>query len=67
MTDTDIYRAALDRALDDLITLLKEAQVYLYSDDYKLAVIGTLMAFGDKSDDLKAALRLYTHAMRRPT
>jgi hypothetical protein len=65
MNDTDTYRDALDLALDDLITLLKEAQVYLYSPEYKLAAIGTLTSFADKADDVKAALRLYTNSVRR--
>jgi len=65
MNDTDTYRDALDLALNDLITMLKEAQVYLYSPEYKLATIGTLTSFADKADDVKAALRLYTNAIRR--
>ena len=45
--------------------MLTEARDYLYSPDYPLAAIGTLTSFADKADDVKAALRLYTNAMRR--
>ena len=61
---TETYRRALDIALDELITLLNEAQDYLASEKYDLAAIGTL-AFGDKAEDLKAALRLYTRAKQQ--
>ena len=62
---TETYRRALDIALDELITLLKEAQDYLASEKYDLAAIGTLSAFSDKAEDLKAALRLYTRAKQQ--
>jgi hypothetical protein len=65
MTDTDTYRKALDIALTDLTITLTEARDYLYSPDYPLAAIGTLTSFADKADDVKAALRLYTNAVRR--
>jgi hypothetical protein len=63
-TVTETYRKALDIALNDLITMLKEAQDYLHSPEYPLAAIGTLTLFGEKSEDVKAALRLYTNTMR---
>jgi hypothetical protein len=56
MTDSDTYRKALDIALTDLTVMLTEARDYLF---------GTLTSFADKADDVKAALRLYTNAMRR--
>jgi hypothetical protein len=65
MTDVETYRKALDIALTDLTVTLTEARDYLYSPDYPLAAIGTLTDFADKTDDVKAALRLYTNAMRR--
>ena len=65
MTDSDTYRKALDLAITDLIVTLTEARDFLYSPDYPLAAIGTLTNFSDKADDVKAALRLYTNAMRR--
>jgi hypothetical protein len=65
MTDTETYRKALDIALTDLTVTLTEARDYLYSADYPLAAIGTLTSFADKADDVKAALRLYTNAIRR--
>lgn len=65
MTDSDTYRKALDIALTDLTVTLTEARDYLYSQDYPLAAIGTLTNFTDQADDVKAALRLYTNAMRR--
>ena len=64
MTDTDTYREALDTALTDLTVTLAEARDYLYSPDYPLAAIGVLTEFEDKADDVKAALRLFTNAMR---
>jgi hypothetical protein len=63
-TVTETYRKALDLALNDLITLLKEAQEYLGSAEYNLAAIGTLTMFDEKAEDVKAAARLYTKAMR---
>jgi len=65
MTDTDTYREALDTALTDLTVTLAEARDYLYSPDYPLAAIGALTNFTDQADDVKAALRLYTNALRR--
>jgi hypothetical protein len=65
MTDSDTYRKALDIALTDLTVTLTEARDYLYRPDHPLAAIGTLTNFADKADDVKAALRLYTNAMRR--
>jgi len=65
MTDTETYRKALDIALTDLTVTLTEARDYLYSPDFPLACIGTLTSFNDKADDVKAALRLYTNAIRR--
>jgi hypothetical protein len=65
MSDTETYRKALDIALTDLTITLTEARDYLYSLDYPLATIGTLTSFADKADDVKAALRLYTNAIRR--
>ena len=56
---------ALDIALTDLTVTLTEAREYLYSPDYPLAAIGTLTSFTDQADDVKAALRLYTNAIRR--
>lgn len=67
MTNIEIYREALDSTLDDLIVTLTEARDFLHSQDYPLAAIGTLTIFADKADDVKAALRLYTYAMRRRT
>ncbi len=61
---TETYRKALALALNDLITLLNEAQDYLDSADYDLAAIGTLTMFDEKAEDVKAAARLYTNAMR---
>jgi hypothetical protein len=65
MTDSDTYRKALHLAITDLIVTLTEAGDYLYRPDYPLAAIATLTNFSDKADDVKAALRLYTNAMRR--
>lgn len=59
----ETYRKALDHALNDLTMLLKEAQDYLGSN-YNLAAIGTLTIFDEKAEDVKAALRLYTNALR---
>ena len=66
MTDTVIetYRKALDIALTDLTITLTEARDCLYSPDYPLAAIGALTGFTERADDVKAALRLYTNAMR---
>lgn len=65
MTDTETYRKALHTALTDLTITLTEARDYLYSPDYPLAAIGTLAGFSEQADDVRAALRLYTNAMRR--
>ncbi len=65
MTDSETYRKALDIALTDLTATLTEARDYLYNTDYPLAAVGTLTSFADKADDVKAALRLYTNAIRR--
>ena len=67
MTNTEIYRKALDIALADLTATLTEARDFLHSQNYPLAAIGTLTSFADKADDVKAALRLYTYDMRRRT
>ena len=67
MTNIEIYRQALDIALADLTVTLTEARDFLHSRDYPLAAIGTLTIFADKADDVKAALRLYSYAMRRRT
>ena len=65
MTDIETYRNALDTALTDLTITLAEARDYLYNPGYPLAAIGTLITFADQADDVKAALRLYTNAVRR--
>jgi hypothetical protein len=65
MTDTETYRKALDLALTDLGATLIEAREYLHSPKHHLAAIGTLAIFEQQADDVKAALRLYTNAMRR--
>jgi hypothetical protein len=65
MADTATYRKALDIALTDLTVTLTEARDHLYNPDFPLAAIGTLTSFADQADDVKAALRLYTNAMRR--
>ncbi len=52
------YRSAFDFALAGLIDTLKEAQEYL-SEGYDLAAIGTMTMFDDRSEDMKAALRLF--------
>jgi hypothetical protein len=65
MTDSDAYRTALDVAMTNLIATLSEARRYLYDSDYPLASIGTMTVFADQADDVKAALRLFTNAMRR--
>ncbi len=65
MTDTETYRKALHTALTHLTVTLTEARDYLYSPDYPLAAIGTLALFAEQADDVKAALRLYTNAIRR--
>ena len=44
MTDTETYRKALDIALTDLTITMTEARDYLYSSDYPLAAIGTLLS-----------------------
>ena len=64
MTHSDTYRKALDIALTDLTTTLIEARDYLHNPDYPLAAIGVLTEFSEKADDVKAALRLFTNAMR---
>lgn len=46
-TIAETYRNALDLALNDLITMLKEAQDYLYSSEYNLAAIGMLTMFDE--------------------
>ena len=60
----ETYRTALDTALTELVILLTEARDYLYSSEFNLATIGTLVMFDEKAEDVKAALRLYTNAMR---
>ena len=61
---SETYRVALDIALTELAILLTEARVYLYSADYTLATIGTLQQFDEKTENVKAALRLYSNALR---
>ncbi len=53
-----LFRAALNSALVQLITTLKEAQDYLDADE-DLAAIGTLITLDELVADLNAALRLY--------
>ena len=61
---TDTYRKALDIALNELGELLREAVLYLHSDEHPMAAIGTLLEFDDRAEQVRAALRLYKHAMR---
>ena len=61
---TDTYRKALDIALNELGELLREALLYLHSVEHPMAAIGTLLEFDDRAEQVRAALRLYKHAMR---
>ena len=61
---TQTFRAALDFALDEFITTLKEAQDYLGGGD-DLAAIGTLLLFDQQAEDVKSALRLFSRAEQR--
>ena len=53
-----LFRSALEIALVQLATTLKEAQDYLDKGE-DLAAIGTLITLDDLVADLNAALRLY--------
>jgi hypothetical protein len=62
----DTYRRALAAAIDDMVKLFDEAQDLVENDELPLAIVGLLTEFDTHADNLKAALRLYANAMRRP-
>ncbi len=59
-----IDKIAAPLALSELVLLLTEARGFLYSTEFNLATIGTLVMFDEKAEDVKAALRLYSNALR---
>jgi hypothetical protein len=67
-TKSAIFRVALEAALQELITTLREAQEYLHNGK-DLATIGTLVSLDDQVADLNAALRLFRRkpSERRPS
>lgn len=65
---SEIFRAALDAALRQLVMTLREAQEYLeHGED--LAAIGTLVSLDEQVADLNAAFRLFRRKIqdRRPS
>lgn len=67
MPQDAFQKAAADAArhsIDQLQTILSEAQGYLMSGE-NLAAWGTLLMFEEAAEDLKAAIRLYRSANSR--
>lgn len=62
-TKTEIFRAALDAALRQLSSTLREAQEYLEKGE-DLAAIGTLISLDEQVADLNAAFRLFRRKMQ---
>ena len=64
----DLIRAAARQmarhAIDELATLLKEADGYLDTGN-DMAAWGTLLMFDDAASDLKAAMQLHRSANRK--
>ena len=65
MSLTDTYRTALAVAIDEMVSLLDDAQGCIGNHELPFAIIGLLAEYDQRSENLKAALRLYTDAMRR--
>ena len=59
-----LHTLALSVSIEILRGTLGEAIDYLTHDNYT-AALGTLILFDEQADDIKAALRLFTKAMRR--
>jgi hypothetical protein len=64
MTGANPIPAAAVEAIDQVITMLRDARQHLVAGE-TLAAIGTLVSFDDRAEDVRAALRLLRLTHRR--